>query len=730
MKFYLLFLSCLFVIGISAQKTVTVKDQLTLRPISFIDVHIIETGVNFQSDTLGNVFLNDKVSNNATIVFSGIGYESILVLNDTLSDGDFIFLTEKHTELDEVTVSGSKSSLQRYSSVRIDRKKLGDINDLSSSSLGELVATIPGVYNSSTGSGISKPVIRGMQGIRVVTMFNGIRLENQQWGGDHGMGLSELGIGSIEVIKGPASLFYGADALGGVVYLEDEKYAHQDATEFKFKTLNESVSLGTTNELLLKVSKKNIRFNIGGRFSSHADYQMGNGLFVKNSRYSDQAIRLAVGTNRKNWVGNVRYAFYGNSIGIPGHSHAANPQPSDFMTSNSVREESIPRQDFKTHLLSVENKWFLKKSQLDWTVGQTLNQLTEFDEKVTIPGIDMLLNVTYSHFKFLKKINQYELVLGVQNMYQDNSNLPKSTEQLIQNSTSFDNGVYMVNYYHFNKAHIHFGARFDSRAITSFTGFEKKYAGLNYSVGYVRPIKDKYRIRLNLSSGFRAPHLSELLADGFHHGALRYEIGDENLVPENATQFDVSFERDGEHFELMINPYVNYIQNYSFINKSDSIIDNLPVYYYQQMHEVILTGFDAGFHLHPHFAHWFHLQSTFSYINFNQKGKIALIPASRLINNLKFEVNKGKGIRLDLVQFQFQTYFRQDNISTYETPSEMYNLLNLSVHGSVGFKKNFKYQIGVKNLLNTTYQDHLSRIKNIGLFQPGRNVYLQINYQL
>lgn len=730
MKFNLLFLSFLFVLKISAQKTITVKDNSTLASIPFIDFQVIETGVSFRADSLGVVRLNDKVANSATILIGGFGYESIIVYNDTLKDGAIVYLSEKHTELDEVTVSGSKSTLQRYNSVRIERKKLGDINDVSSSSLGELISSIPGVYNSSTGSGISKPVIRGMQGIRVVTMFNGIRLENQQWGGDHGMGLSELGIGSIEVIKGPASLFYGADAMGGVMYLEDEKYARQDATEFKFKTLNESVSLGTTNELLLKVSKKNIRFNIGGRFSTHSDYQMGNGLFVKDSRYYDQAVRFAVGTNRKNWVGNIRYAYYGNSIGIPGHSHAVNPQPSDFMISSSIRERSIPRQDFITHLLSVENKWFLKKSQLDWTIGQTINRLTEFDEKVTIPGIDMMLNVTYSNFKFIKKINDYELILGLQNMYQDNSNLPKATEQLIQNSTSFDNGVYMVNYYHFDKAHIHFGARFDSRAISSVTGFEKKYAGLNYSAGYVRPLKDKYRIRLNLSSGFRAPHLSELLADGFHHGALRYEIGDISLVPENATQFDVSLEREGEHLELMVNPYFNYIKNYSYLNLSDSIIDYLPVYYYQQINEVLLLGFDAGFHLHPHFAHWFHIESTFSYINFDQHGKIALIPASRLLNNLKFEVNRGKGIRLDLVQLQFQSYFRQENVSTYETPSKAYNLMNVSVHGSIGLKEHFKYQLGVKNLFNATYQDHLSRIKNIGLFQPGRNVYLQINYQL
>ncbi len=730
MKFILFFLIVLFTVKVSAQKTITVKDKYSLETIPFIDVQVIETGVNYRTDSLGIVHLDEKVANSTTILFKGVGYESVIAYNDTLKDGDDIYLLHKHTDLDEVTVSGSKSMLQRFNSVRIERKKLGDINDVSASSIGELIGSIPGVYNSSTGSGISKPVIRGMQGFRVVTMFNGVRLENQQWGGDHGLGLSELGIGSVEVIKGPASLFYGADAMGGVIYLQDEKYASQDETHVRFKTLNESVSKGTTNELFLKSSKKNIRVNFGGRFSSHSDYQMGNGLFVKDSRYSDQAIRFAIGTNRKNWVGDIRYAYYGNAIGVPGHSHAVNPKASDFMTTETKREQSIPRQDFRTHLLTVENKWFLKKVQLDWTIGKTINKLSEYEDKNTIPGIDMLLDVTYSHFKVLKKINKYELVFGVQNMYQDNSNLPKATERLIENSTSFDNGLYWVNYYHFNKAHIHFGARFDSRSIVSVSGLEKKYSGLNYSVGYVRPLKDHFRLRLNLSNGFRAPHLSELLANGFHHGALRYEIGDVNLVPENATQFDFSIEREGEHLEIMVNPYVNYIQNYTFVNKSDSIIDNLPVYHYQQMDEVFLTGVDAGFHMHPHFAHWFHWQSTFSYINFSQKGKVTLIPASRILNNVKFEINKGKNVKLNLVQIQLQSFFKQENVSTYEVSTDSYNLMNVSLHGSIGQKAHVKYQVGVKNVFNETYQDHLSRIKNIGLYQPGRNFYMQINYQL
>jgi iron complex outermembrane receptor protein len=137
--------------------------------------------------------------------------------------------------------------------------------------LGEAISNMSSVYQTSTGLGISKPVIRGLSGMRVISFLNGLRIENQQWGGDHGMGINENGIGNVEVIKGPSSLLYGADAMGGVVYFTDEAYAKQNEIQAKVESRYETNTSGSNNFATLKFNKNNLRFNLHANYANHAD---------------------------------------------------------------------------------------------------------------------------------------------------------------------------------------------------------------------------------------------------------------------------------------------------------------------------------------------------------------------------------------------------------------------------------------------------------------------------
>ncbi len=148
--------------------------------------------------------------------------------------------------------------MQNQTISNIESRKLSELNIIQPTTLGEAISNIPGVYQSTTGVGISKPVIRGLSGSRVVTYLNGLRIENQQWGGDHGMGVDELGIGSVEVIKGPASLLFGADALGGVVYFVDEPYENQNTISSTLQSRYNSVTMGSDNTLSLRAAKRTL----------------------------------------------------------------------------------------------------------------------------------------------------------------------------------------------------------------------------------------------------------------------------------------------------------------------------------------------------------------------------------------------------------------------------------------------------------------------------------------
>ena len=254
--------------------------------------------------------------------------------------------------------------------------------------------------------------------------------------------------------------------------------------------------------------------------------------------------------------------------------------------------------------------------------------------------------------------------------------------------------------------------------------------GFNYSAGFVR-LGDKTTTRFNVSSGFRAPNTSELLSDGIHHGSFRYEIGNTALKTEQAIQADFSLAIHLDDFEFIINPFYNYIQNYIYLERRDSMIDEFLVYGYTQADYAQLYGVDAGLHYHPHKAHWLHLESSFSNVFAEDlsKNPLPLIPQTRLNNRIKFEINSTKKFRLNNISIQYQYFFKQNRIGLLETESRDYHLLNLGLNMTYGMERPLLIGLGVRNALNANYIDHLSRLKTLDIPNPGFNVYLSLNYQ-
>jgi iron complex outermembrane receptor protein len=264
---------------------ITLLDSKSKDPIANAQVFVIETDQSFKSSEFGKLTIPNSILDLYQVKISANGYRSFL----QKIPKEFpivLYLEPIHLDLQEVTISSGSSVSQNKNPFHIETRKISDLNQIPSINLGELIGRIPGVYQSSLGNGISKPVVRGMQGMRVITMVNGLRLEGQQWGGDHGMGLSELGIGSVEVIKGPASLIYGADALGGVIYLMDVPYAAVNTSDIQLQTNLNQNTLGGVSRILIKKSYTNWRWLVGGSYSNHADFQIPDGRFAKNSRFN------------------------------------------------------------------------------------------------------------------------------------------------------------------------------------------------------------------------------------------------------------------------------------------------------------------------------------------------------------------------------------------------------------------------------------------------------------
>ncbi|MDG2369187.1 MAG: TonB-dependent receptor [Flavobacteriales bacterium] len=704
--------------------------------LPFAKIYCIETQNGAIADSNGNWELENVINNQMTLQISASEYESKMIEVDNPNTDIIVELELAHIHLDEVIISTSDSKLQRYSTFPIDSRKIADLNKIENTNLVDALSNMPGIYNQSTGNGIAKPVIRGLSGMRVLTSLNGLRIENQQWGADHGFALFNLGIDRVEVIKGPSSLIYGADALGGVIYVADEPYANANESELKMSSKFETNSLATVNNISYKSSKNKLRFTVYGGCFNRADYGIPGNQFVSNSKNSGGSVKTAIGYNKKNWITNFRYQLLSFRIGLPGHTHDVNPDVSSFLSDNQSRSYNIPAQHITNHLAQWENKIYFKNDELVAQLGFTYNELKEYGEKVTVPGVDMTLQNYSYNLRWKHQFNKhFELVSGSQGMFQSNTNGRYAEEVLVPNADFVDLGAFSLIKGTFNIWNIQAGARYDQRSITTLESvdpFAKTFSGVNYSAGISRSSKN-FTTRLNASSGFRPPHVSELLANGVHHGTMQYLIGDVNLDSERANQIDFYFGSHFDHIEIVINPFINQINNFVFkdpTGNTDST-SGLPLFNIKQT-DALLSGGDIAIHYHPHIAHWLHLESNFSLLSAQDisNNSLPFTPQNRINNIVKVDFNSDKNLKINSLSAQYVYFFEQNKVAIYEQTSDAYQLINLGCNGSLLTKHKIDFSFGVNNLLNVKYIDHLSRLKPYEIANPGRNFYIKLNFMI
>ena len=710
------------------------KDSI---PIPFVSVYLVETDESSATDSSGRFVLGAPDLKAFNLRFVALGYESLTGLYEFDGQKIIVRLVPKHLDLHEVTVSGVLSQSQSENPFHIESRKIDDLTAIAAMNMGEAIARIPGVYQSSLGNGIAKPVVRGMQGMRVVTLMNGLRIESQQWGGDHGMGITDLGLGNVEVIKGPASLLYGADALGGVVYFNDQPHAATGKRELESKTLFQSNTLGVTQRFMYREAREKVRWQLGVGYGNHADFQLPGGRFAQNSRFNEAVLKSVLSFNGKRSVHHLRYTFSHTTSGIPGHTHDSTATPESFQVETQRRSYTLPAQFFNNHFASFDNKWFGEHSELHILAGVTSNRLIEYDEKVSIPSLSMSLTNALYNAKWVRKLmgDQWKLIAGLQGMHQWNGNAPNASDRLVPDSKTLDQGVYMISQYGNSRWNIQGGMRYDVRYLRAFNSdgeiLHRTYQGFNASAGGVYHT-EWATVRASFSSGYRAPHLTELLSNGFHHGALRYEVGDVDLIPEYASQADFTLEITSDHLVLLYNPFVNAIRDYIYLQPLGYDVDGIPAFAYDVLAEVLFYGNDVGLHYHPHFAHNLHFETTWSYINTRipTDSSVSLLPPQRLQTTLRysFEGKRKFGLRELNVMHTFMD--AQRKVAFMEVPGESYHLLDASLAFEFSGKQHWEFRLGVKNVLNDRYIDHLSRLKNIAMPAPGRNAYVSIQFKV
>jgi len=720
---------------LSAQNSVSgTVTNLENQPLANVSVYAPELHKGTTTDQNGKYEFKNLPNGSFRLTFTIVGFTtqsksiSKLLKENTID----ITLTESVFEMDEVVVSTPFNKLQSQNVMKVEHESIKTLQQKGTSTLIEGLATIPGVSQISTGTSIGKPVIRGLSGNRVLVYSQGVRLENQQFGDEHGLGLNDAGIESVEVIKGPASLLYGSDALGGVLYFNPEKFADANTFKANFSQKYFTNTQGSNSSIGLKTSTDNWKFLVRGSFNSHSDYKIADGDRVTNTRYNETDFKTGIGYSNSSFSSVLRYNYNKLDLGMPDNG---------IGEQSTSKNTEFPRQGIFNHLLSLNNVIFFENSKLDVDLGYIANDRSEFEDS-NEASLHMKLNTFNYNAKYhFPKLGKIETIIGVQGMHQTNKN--SGEEYLIPDATTNDFGVFGTANYEWDNSVLQAGLRFDNRNITSiahgtegeegyFLPLDRSFDSFNASLGYKTKLAEPLTLRLNVATGFRAPNLAELTSNGVHEGTNRYEIGNAALKTEQNVQTDLNLEYKNTHFEFFINGFYNHVNNYIFTSPTGEVRDDNDVFAYVQDNAKLYGG-EVGLHFHPHPLDWLHFETSFETVTGKKANNdyLPLIPANNWNNTLRTEFKINNWFEEGYASLNVSSTFAQKNVSGFETASDGYTLVNLGFGGTVKLGKHaFDVNLNGNNLFDKKYIAHLSRLKTDGIPNIGRNIVLGVNFNL
>lgn len=673
-------------------------------------------------------------------------------------------ITESDVKLSEVVVTGltgSQKLKQSPSPVSIISPR--QLEAQPSTNIIDAIAHQPGISQVTTGSGISKPVIRGLGYNRVVVVNDGIRQEGQQWGDEHGIEVDPYSVHSVEILKGPASLMYGSDAMAGVIIF------HPSPT-LPMGDMRANVSTGyqTNNGLFdysLNFAGNKAGFVWNSRYSgkmAHAYKNKYDG-YVFGSSYREQAFSQMLGYNYRLGHTHLTLDYYHLTPGlVEGERDEKTGEllvPDGYDLKGYGRP--MPYQQIHHYKAGLDNSWFLGDGNLKLLLGYQQNRRQEFEEEEHPDecGLDFLLHtVNYDLHYFSPEMNGWKFSMGINGMWQQSIN--KGTEYLEPAYRLFDYGLFATMSREIGRLNISGGLRFDQRHLHSealeeegelrFQDFKRNFNALTGSIGMTYELSSNWNVKLNLSRGFRAPNISELGSNGVHEGTMRYEMGNRDLKPEHSWQMDLGLDYSSPIVSAQLALFANRIDNYIFIQKMadadghEIIVDGTPAYQFAAS-DARLWGGEARVDVHP-LPH-LHIGNSFSYVNAVQLHQssdskyLPLTPAPRWNGDVRYEFICG-GRTFDNLFLKFavdcnlrQNHFYAANDTETATPS--YTLLNL--YAGTDIKSQGKRLLSIylsgENLTNRAYQSHLSRLKYLdrnmvtgrtGVYNMGRNFSVKV----
>lgn len=613
-------------------------------------------------------------------------------------------------------------------------------------SLAQALDGFAGVRNLSTGQQVGKPVIRGLTGPRVLVLDDGLRLEDYSWSDEDGPSVDSRLAERIEVIRGPASVLYGSDAIGGVINVVPEDVP--DARGEKPFVQGAAEAYGATNNdefggvLRAQGGSGAIGFRATaiGRHAGNFHTPKGNEQTptgdIFDTGYGSLNGELALGYHGDKNGATLRYERYGGNFGL-----LDGPPVEEDNESGPLRRLADDRiQGATTWQLSehtrLETKSQYQRHSLKELVGdsRTGDDTPSFDLLLQTFTTDVLLH--HEHADWLTG------TIGASGLYQDN----KSTGvfPLVPDARTTNGALFAFEQATTGAWSFLAGVRGDAHHITADANEDlqldaqtRNTSAFTGDLGAVyRPI-EHLAFAGNLGRAFRAPTLYELFTNGPHLGEGRYEIGLASAKPEQSLNMDLSVRWESSRFRGEIAAYRNRIDHYLYVEPTGGTAavendeggeDTLPVYQYKQTSQATLTGVDISTEVEA--TRMLTLRGRFDYVRGNNEATdspLPLMPPAR--GDLEAELHTASGGESNraYVMAGTQIVARQNRLGQFDTPVGGYALFNLGAGAgrSLGGRE-FYLDLRLRNLTNKRYSDFLSRYKTFA-YEPGRNLVIRVS---
>jgi len=726
--------------------------------LEFAEIFIKELKRGALTDSLGNYSIKNICAGMYTISCYHMGCDSVVELVHVEGNTNQNFYPEHHLhELGLINVVVVRDPEKNTSP--INELKGKELDKTRGVSLAEALKTISGVNVIQTGSTISKPVIHGLHGNRILILNNGIRQESQQWGSEHAPEIDPFIANKLTVVKGANGVRYGSDAIAGVILVEPNKLRDSAGIGAELNLVGMSNGRGGAISAIVEQNFKKISalsWRLQGTFKKTGNIETPK-YILKNTGVEENNFSATLGWNKKRYGVEVFYSQFNTSVGVFSGAHIGNV--TDLMNAID-RPEPIEKAEFTYKIdrpyQHIEHELFKASAylftgdigKLSFIYARQYNLRNEFDKHKSRNDSIAALNRPELHYEITShtadvvwehhSIKRMTGTIGISGMKQSNT---YQGRYFIPNFRNYTGGVYIIERYTINKFQIEAGIRYDYRFLQIYKYVNNviispkyNYENTSGTIGTIYKFNSKSVISLNAGTAWRAPNVNELHSKGIHHGNATYEIGNENLKTEKAYNLIANYSFV-ENKKWMIDASVYYKRIKDFIYLKPkfpatvTISGAFPTFEYTQT-DAALTGMDLNlsYNLIPQLV----ISEKISILrakDIKTNNYLVQMPADRFTTELTYNFKNRKVLNesyITLGGMYENKQWRLPENSDYAPAPKAYFLLNAEIGTTIQIKnQRVVLAIGGTNLLNTTYRNYMNRFRYYA-DEMGRNIILRL----